>query len=476
MQRTVRRVAAASPSVFGSDDASRTAYRSSRFNALMQVDQRSSGLVTPVQHAAVAPPVPVERRRWAEAFVSGRPRWPLAALADAACAFVCYLGANQLRFSQQQLSEFAPYVWEMLPWVIGSQLTVLALARVYTSTGERSAWFMRVLVAAIVGTAGAAGVIALRWHLQGASRVAFAADAALFALMTLGWRAVWSLSVKPPVASADALDDLIDLNEQFDTPGAVLTSVFRYRELLKNLVLKDLKLKYRGSVFGFLWSLANPLLMIVVYTVAFTFILRIRASGFVFYVMLGQLSWTFFANSAGMSTGALIDNAGLLKSVSFPTAILPIGTVLFNLAQYLLTAAVFIPAMLIWYRVPLVPPMLLYPVFLALQCVFTIGIALMLASATVFFRDVRHLLEVTLAVLFWTTPIVYEMQNVPESLRVVMLMSPVSPFLVAYQELFFYRQWPPLTVCFLAVVYAFGALVLGASMFLRLERRFTEQL
>ena len=103
--------------------------------------------------------------------------------------------------------------------------------------------------------------------------------------------------------------------------------------------------------------------MIVVYTLAFTFILRVRSEGFVFYLMLGLLSWTFFASSATMSTGAIVDNAGLLKSVLFPRAILPIGTVLFNLAQYLLTVPVFLPLMLLWYRVPPAAPMLLFPVF-----------------------------------------------------------------------------------------------------------------
>ena len=107
--------------------------------------------------------------------------------------------------------------------------------------------------------------------------------------------------------------------------------------------------------------------MMVVYTVAFTYILRVRSEGFVFSLMLGLLSWTFFASSAAMSTGAIVDNAGLLKSVLFPRAILPIGTVLFNLAQYLLTVSVFLPAMMLWYQVPPSAPMLLFPVFLALQ-------------------------------------------------------------------------------------------------------------
>jgi ABC-2 type transport system permease protein len=272
------------------------------------------------------------------------------------------------------------------------------------------------------------------------------------------------------------MNGLVDRSAETTTLRAIVLSLYSYRELLKNLVLKDLKLKYRGSVFGFLWSLINPLLMIVVYSIAFTFILRVRSRGFVFYLMLGQLSWTFFASSASMSTGAIVDNAGLLKSVLFPRAILPIGTVLFNFAQYLLTVAVFLPAMMIWYQVPLSAPMILFPVFLALQVVFTIGIALILATWTAYFRDVRHLLEVALAILFWTTPIVYELRQVPERLRLLLLLSPVSPFVVAYQQLFFYREWPDATVWLMATTHALGAFVVGALLFLSFEDAFTEQL
>ena len=94
--------------------------------------------------------------------------------------------------------------------------------------------------------------------------------------------------------------------------------------------------------------------------------------------------------------------------------------------------------------------MILFPVVLALQVVFTIGIALILATATAFFRDVRHLVEVALAVLFWTTPIVYELDQVPERLRLLILLSPMSPFVVAYQKLFFFREWPEPTVWLVA--------------------------
>jgi ABC-type polysaccharide/polyol phosphate export permease len=269
---------------------------------------------------------------------------------------------------------------------------------------------------------------------------------------------------------------MIDRSEESDSFGQTLAAMYRYRELLKNLVLKDLKLKYRGSVLGFLWSLANPLLMIVVYTIAFNYILGMRVQGFVFYLMLGIIAWTFFSNSAMMSTGAIIDNGGLVKSIFFPRAILPVATVLFNFAQYLLTALVFVPVMLIVYGVKPAPPMLLYPAFLALQLLFTIGIALILATATAFFRDIRHFLEIALAALFWLTPIVYQFEQISKNARLAILFSPMSPFVVAYQQIFFYRQWPELMVWLLATIYTAIALGAGAAVMLAHEQKFSEQI
>jgi ABC-2 type transport system permease protein len=339
-------------------------------------------------------------------------------------------------------------------------------------------WLLRVIAGVVAGTAASSVLLGMTIGFEGVSRSAFVADAMLLTIAALGWRGawVWRARARARADGQTPSDDLVDRAAETTTLRAVVTSLYSYRELLKNLVLKDLKLKYRGSVFGFLWSLVNPLLMIVVYTIAFTFILRVRSKGFVFYLMLGQLSWTFFASSAAMSTGAIVDNAGLLKSVLFPRAILPIGTVLFNLAQYLLTVSVFLPAMMFWYHVPLSAPMLLFPLFLALQVVFTIGVALILATWTAFFRDVRHLLEVALAMLFWTTPIIYELRQVPERFRLLILLSPVSSFVVAYQQLFFYREWPDATVWLVATAEALGAFVVGALLFLAFEDGFTEQL
>ena len=173
-----------------------------------------------------------------------------------------------------------------------------------------------------------------------------------------------------------------------------------------------------------------------------------------------------------MSTGAIVDNAGLLKSVFFPRAILPIGTVLFNLAQYLLTVSVFLPAMMLWYRVAARRADAgCFPLFLALQVVFTIGVALILATATAFFRDVRHLLEVALAVLFWTTPIVYELRAGAGAAPVA---DPAQPGVALRRRVpaDFLLPGRGLTrpSGLVASAYALGAFVVGALLFLTLRR------
>ena len=262
-----------------------------------------------------------------------------------------------------------------------------------------------------------------------------------------------------------------------ERPGLerTLRGLARYRHLLRNLVVKDLKLKYRGSVFGFVWSLANPLLMIAVYTIAFTQILQRGTPAFVFYLMLGILPWTFFANAIAMATGSIVDNGGLVRSVWFPRAILPIATVLFNLAQYLLTAVVFLPAMMVIYGVTPSSPMLAFPVFLLLQTLLTIGLALLIAVGTAFFRDVRHFVDVALAVLFWATPVVYETTQLSPRLQQAILLTPLSPYVTAYHDMFYYGRWPAGEVWAAATVYALVALVAGLWLIARVEDRLTEQ-
>jgi homopolymeric O-antigen transport system permease protein len=406
-----------------------------------------------------------------------QPASRLAAVAvDTSLTVACYFAAYRLRFSSTELANFLPSMLRTLPLVAVSQIAALLAFRAYTFRQGRR-WFPRLLGGVLAGTAAGALLAWLVVGFEGVSRISFPVDALLLALATFGWRAVSGVSrlaraAREERASAHELED----RTAPPSVSAGLLGIVRYRELLRNLVLRDLKLKYRGSVFGFFWSLANPLLMVATYSIAFTYILRMRTAGFVFTLLLGLLNWNFFSASAIMSTGSVVDAAGLIKSVAFPRAILPVATVLFNLAQFLLTITVFLPLALFVFQIPLSPAMLLVPVLLALQILFILGVAFTLATATSFFRDVRHILEIAMGILFWTTPIVYQYNSLPELVRLPILLSPMTPYVVAWQQILYEGRLPDLAVWLVAGSYAAGMFVLGASMFVSSEDGLAEQM
>jgi ABC-type polysaccharide/polyol phosphate export permease len=411
---------------------------------------------------------------------AGQPLEPAASqvgaiLADAALAILCYFAAYRLRFDGAELSRFLPAAYRTVGLVAGMQVIAIAAAGTYTYRRGRR-WLPRLVAGIALGTTAGTILTYVIHGFEGLSRIAFVVDALLLTLGAFTWRSGIGL-LRLARAARFERESGVGLEDRSAPPSvsAGLLGILRYRELLRNLVLKDLKLKYRGSVFGFVWSLANPLMMVAVYTVAFTYILRVRAEGFVFLLLIGLLSWGFFANSAMMATAAIVENGGLMRSVGFPRAILPVATVLFNLAQFVLTITVFLPLSLVIFGIPLSPVMLLFVLFLALQILFTTGVALILAAATAFFRDVRHILEIALSAMFWATPIVYQYQSVPESLRLPVLLSPVSPFVVAYQQILFYGRAPDPPVWLAAFGYAAGTFVLGASVFVSYEDQLAEQ-
>jgi ABC-type polysaccharide/polyol phosphate export permease len=229
-------------------------------------------------------------------------------------------------------------------------------------------------------------------------------------------------------------------------------------------------------MLGFAWSLLNPLIMITVYAVAFTYIMKVPTPRFVLFILLGLLAWNFFAGAVMSASEAVTSNAALQKSVVFPRTVLPFSAVLFNLTLYLLTLLVLLPVMMLFYGVSPAARMLLFPVFLVLQVAFITGLVLLLSTASTMFRDVKHLIEVGINILFWTTPVIYEATMIPARFQRLALLSPMAPFVRAYQDIFYYEVVPNSVVWTVATVYAAGTFVCGLSVFLAFEDRFSEYL
>jgi ABC-2 type transport system permease protein len=254
----------------------------------------------------------------------------------------------------------------------------------------------------------------------------------------------------------------------------MLRACYQYRTLIKNLVLKDLKLKYRGSVLGVIWSLLRPLLMIGVYTLAFKYVVRIKMENYAFFLLIGLLPYNFFQGSAMASTRSVIDNYNLIKKVYFPRQTLPVATVLFNFAQFLLALVVFVPFFLLFSPVPVHWVSLwLFPL-LAFHLLFTIGVALLLSALTSSFRDVEHLTEVGLVLLFWVTPIIYPISMVPAPFQTVMKLNPLASLAMAYQDLVFYGRIPEFIVVITLLGWTIALFTAGYLIFKWYDPAFAE--
>ena len=254
-----------------------------------------------------------------------------------------------------------------------------------------------------------------------------------------------------------------------------MSSVFRYRELIRNLVFKDLKLKYRDSTFGFMWSLANPLLVISVYSFVFGHLLRVGVERFPYFLMIGILAWNFFSQSLMMSTGAILDNSNLIRKVAVPMEVFPVATVLFNLAQYLLALVVLFPMAFVFFGVlPSWSWLAFFPI-LALHVLFTLGACFVVAAATVFYRDVRHFTEILLMLLFWLTPIIYDIRSITSALQSVIYLNPISFFTLGYQKVLYHNSFPSFQEVAVLTMLTVLMVVTGYALFVRLKTRFAEE-
>jgi ABC-2 type transport system permease protein len=187
-------------------------------------------------------------------------------------------------------------------------------------------------------------------------------------------------------------------------------------ELLAELVRKDLKVKYKNSALGFVWSLANPLLYLAVFTLVFTFFLVNGVEHFAVLFMAGFLVWNFFNLSTLTATGAVVGNANLVRKVRFPRIVLPLSSVGFAGVHFLLQLAVLFVALAVLYRDAFGPQLWLLLPALAVAVTFTVAMSLLASALNVRYRDVEHLLEIALLAWFWLTPIVYPVTVVRDRL------------------------------------------------------------
>lgn len=258
-----------------------------------------------------------------------------------------------------------------------------------------------------------------------------------------------------------------------------MLALYRHRQLIAALTARDLKARYRGSLLGFFWSLANPLMLLAVYTLVFTkFFPQQVVQPYPLFLFSGILPWTFFAAAVLESTSSISANAGLIKKVMFPAEALPIVVVLSHLVHFLLALPILIAAILVFAamgKFEVSWTIVLAPVLMLLQTLFVAGIAMTVSSASVLFRDLRDIIANLMQLGFFVTPIIYLIDNVQSRvLRAMLRVNPMTPFVVAYQDIFFFGRVPNLSDAILIVAYAGASLTMGFFVFDRLRDTLAE--
>ncbi len=250
---------------------------------------------------------------------------------------------------------------------------------------------------------------------------------------------------------------------------------WRFRELILNLTKVNLTLKYRGSALGFFWSLLNPILMLAIYSMAFRYIMRIQLESYPFFLILGLLPWNFLSMTLISSTTSVVNNAGLLKKASFPREVFPLSTAAFVFIQFMLGVLAIGPFCLIWKSDFAWFDTLFFAVVISLF-VFTVGLALLLSSLTVIYRDMQHFTEVSILALFWLSPVVYNYELVPVSFRWLFLLNPITFYMNSFHDLIYWNRMPDALTWAGIAIWPLATLSLGAAVFRRLDPRFAEVL
>jgi lipopolysaccharide transport system permease protein len=276
------------------------------------------------------------------------------------------------------------------------------------------------------------------------------------------------------------------LNSRTVSMRATLVELWRYHELITNLTARDLKARYKNSVLGIGWSLLNPLLMMLVFTLVYTVMLgQSNRHDYPAFILSGLLPWNFFSAAIMGGTSAIVGNSHLIKKVYFPREVLPLSILLSNLVNFLIAIPVYI-VLAALLGTQLTFWVVWLPVVMLVQMIFALGVSLLLSAVNVFYRDVQQIMEVIILAWFFLTPVIWDVNMLPISRtvlgidlpiqRLTYILNPMASIIAAYRDILYYGR--PIGADFFlrTAVTAVIVLLIGLAVFHRLSSRFAEEI
>ncbi|MGL5059730.1 MAG: ABC transporter permease [Microcoleus sp.] len=251
--------------------------------------------------------------------------------------------------------------------------------------------------------------------------------------------------------------------------------IAHFFDLLRELVDRDMKLLYKRSALGIAWTLINPLLQLAVFSFVFRSVIPINIPKYSSFAFSGLLIWTWSQTALFQATALITSNLTLIRQPNFPTAILPVVTTTTGLVHFLLA----LPVLIIFLAIDGVQPsavLLLLPLLILIQFVLTVSLAYPLAALNVTFRDTQHTLGVLLQMLFYLTPIFYDLNSVPKEYQIFYQLNPMVPLIEAYRAVLLKGMQPDWTALLIVSAVVAALLPIGLGIFRRQSDRFVEEL
>lgn len=255
-----------------------------------------------------------------------------------------------------------------------------------------------------------------------------------------------------------------------------IKELYEYRTMISSLIKRDLRGRYKGSVLGFAWTFLNPLLQLAVYTLVFSAIMRAGIEDYYLFLFVALIPWIFFSSSVSAGASCIMAQKEMVKKIYFPREVLPISHVTCQLVNMFFSFIVVFAVLIISGK-GLNPIALLYlPIVIIAEYLLAISITMIVSAVTVYLRDLEHILIIITMAWQFLTPVMYSTDMVPEELRPIFNLNPMTPIIVAYRDIFYYKQIPEIGTLLHGFLFSVVLLIVGWIVFGRLKRHFAEEM
>lgn len=256
----------------------------------------------------------------------------------------------------------------------------------------------------------------------------------------------------------------------------MLKELYNYREMINSLVRRDLKGRYKNSVLGFLWTFLNPLLQLVVYTFVFSVIMPMEIEKYYLHLFVALVPWIFFSTCLTGGSRCIIDQQDMVKKIYFPREVLPVAYVTSQFVNMLLTFLVIFFVVIISGVGVNAYALIYLPLILMIEYVLVLGITMLSCAITVYLRDMEQILGVISMAWMYMAPIIYSVDIVPEELKKIYYLNPITPIIVAFRDILYYKRVPQISTLTSAIILGVIVMILGVFSFKKMKRRFAEEL